>query len=196
MATTPPAAKVNNDDEDTGLLRNMFQPNDLDVMEIDHPSASKAGDKETTPAHRRSNSQTSKDQARLSSTKQSPVEILDDEDEAEEDGDEQAYAVETVLAHKIGKKTNVRALSRFTQRLIMFRENAVSYTRSNGLALTIRRMTPGRMKRTAKDHSNWWTCIGRASREESLHSTRNQDPHGSVICPHLVQIAAHGNVVS
>jgi hypothetical protein len=152
MATTPPAAKVNNEDDDTGLLR-MLRPNDLDVMEIDHPSASKGGDKET-PARRRSNSQTSKDQARLSSTKQSPVEILDDEDEAEEDGDEAAYAVQTVLAHKIGKKTNVRALSRFTQRLILFRENAVSYTRLSGLALTIQRMTPGRMKRTAKDHSN------------------------------------------
>ena len=38
-----------------------------------------------------------------------PVEILDDDDDAEEDGDEETFAVEKVLSHRIGKKSNVSA---------------------------------------------------------------------------------------
>lgn len=41
-----------------------------------------------------------------------PVEILDDDegdDDAEEDGDEETFAVEKVLGHRIAKKANVSA---------------------------------------------------------------------------------------
>jgi hypothetical protein len=37
------------------------------------------------------------------------VEILDDDEDAEEDGDEETFAVEKVLSHRIGKKSNVSA---------------------------------------------------------------------------------------
>jgi hypothetical protein len=84
----------------------------VEVMEVGPSLADDEGGQETR-ARRRSNSQPSKDQTRASSSKQSPVEILDDDDEEEEDGDEEAYAVEKVLAHKIGKKTNVRAYLSF-----------------------------------------------------------------------------------
>ena len=73
-------------------------------MEID-----REGDKEP-PSERRS---TSPPQDQLlkpePSDANAPIEILGDgEDEDEADGDEGAYAVEKVLAHKIGKKSNVR----------------------------------------------------------------------------------------
>ena len=86
----------------------------VEVMEVDPSLAGDEGGQETR-TRRRSNSQPSKDQTRASSSKQSPVEILDDDDEWEEDGDEEAYAVEKVLAHKIGKKTNVRVFLAFNQ---------------------------------------------------------------------------------
>jgi hypothetical protein len=38
------------------------------------------------------------------------VEILDD-DEEDEDGDEETFAVEKVLGHRIGKKAHVRVLT-------------------------------------------------------------------------------------
>jgi len=34
----------------------------------------------------------------------------DDEEEEDDDGDEETFAVEKVLSHRIGKKTNVRSL--------------------------------------------------------------------------------------
>lgn len=103
MASTPPAAKVDNED-DNGSSHLWLCLIPVDVMEIDAPTINGAD-----RARRRPNTVTSKDQTRPPSNKQSPVEILDDEDEDEEEGDEEAYAVEKVLAHKIGKKSNVRA---------------------------------------------------------------------------------------
>jgi hypothetical protein len=38
-----------------------------------------------------------------------PVKILDDDEDAEGDGDEETFAVEKVLSHRIGKKSNVSA---------------------------------------------------------------------------------------
>lgn len=89
------------------------------MMAIDQPSVVSEGDPEP-PSKRRSSSRPANDQSQKPepSSKDAPVEILDDdEDEEEENGDEEAYAVEKVIAHKIGKKSNVRASRLFCRRL-------------------------------------------------------------------------------
>jgi len=84
-------------------------------MEID-----REGDKEPV-SERKSTSQPPRDQSLKPepSDVNAPIEIPGDgEDEEEEDGDEEAYAVEKVLAHKIGKKSNVRVL-RLPRRILI-----------------------------------------------------------------------------
>jgi hypothetical protein len=87
-------------------------------MQIDQPAIAPGEEadveSEAGPARARSES-TSKDSnltAKVErSNKDAPVVIDDDDDEpGDEDGDEEVYAVEKVLGHRIGKKGSVRFL--------------------------------------------------------------------------------------
>jgi len=97
MATTPPAAIVPDEDDD--------------AMQVDQPAVAPGEEadveSEGGPARSRSKSQSSKDAngtIQVESNKNEPVEIIDDDED--EDGDEETYAVEKVLNHRIAKKGN------------------------------------------------------------------------------------------
>jgi hypothetical protein len=138
------------------------------MMEVDEPIVISEGDHESASKQKPSN-QTPKDESRKPepSNKDAPVEIVDDDDDEEEEGDEEAYAVEKVIAHKIGKKSNVRVSRLPSRKLIVPRANGASYTRSNGLGLMIPRTIRGRMKRIVQDHCSWWMPTGTVFPEES-----------------------------
>jgi len=128
MATTPPAAKVSNDEYGT-ILRLDFGPESscLESMQIDIPPIG-PGDEADVESEggmirSKSKSHTPKDAIATpkpepeytngKSNAAPPVKILDDDDDddedAEEDGDEETFAVEKVLSHRISKKLNVSA---------------------------------------------------------------------------------------
>jgi len=84
-----------------------------------------------------------------------PVEILDDDDD-EEDADEETYAVEKVLSHRIAKKSNVNAsfCPFIACMLTISRALKASSIISSGLDMMTRRKILGRMRTTAKELSN------------------------------------------
>ena len=112
MATTPPAAKVPNDDQGKFQL-GVCSPTCLDLMEIDpHPQQTSVAAQGDTRRNG-SKTQTPPEAAkRGGSIKSEPVEILearhDDDEEEDGDGEDEVFAVERVLRHRIGRKSNVR----------------------------------------------------------------------------------------
>jgi len=124
MATTPPAAKVSN--EEYGNLRGLLvglKCSCSESMQIDPPPLG-PGDEADVESEGgtilpKSKSHTPRDAVATPKPEQAngkrngaPVEIVDDDegdDDAKEDGDEETFAVEKVLAHRIAKKSNVSA---------------------------------------------------------------------------------------
>lgn len=117
MTTTPPAAKVPNDDGTWPSRQCPFPIGALtmcalDLMEIDAPAA-RPGEEadvesEGASALQKGKPQTPEAQENGSKT---PVQIIDDDDEeGDEDGDEETFAVEKILNHRIRTKLNVCSL--------------------------------------------------------------------------------------
>jgi len=117
MAVTPPAAKLEDDGEQ---FFPVYLISPLDVMELD-PPAPRPGDEadvESEGGRVRSQSRTPKDQEAGNIKPKKPIEIPDDNDSGDEDedededdgGDEETFAVEKVLNHRIAKKSNVETL--------------------------------------------------------------------------------------
>lgn len=132
MATTPPAAKMSDDDGGKANANSTSTLTycGLDLMQVDRapvrPGDEADVESEGGTVNRKSNSGTSKDakvaSKPASTARKTPVEIPDDDEEEEEededgdedeadgdeaDGDEETYAVESILNHGIDKKPNV-----------------------------------------------------------------------------------------
>jgi hypothetical protein len=127
----------------------------LDAMQVDQPAVAPGEEadveSEGGPARSRSKSQSSKDAngtVQVESNKNEPVEIIDDDED--EDGDEETFAVEKVLNHRIAKKGNVRLLIKL--RVLTYdRVNAASNFTSSGCIMIKRKIIPGKMKKTVRD---------------------------------------------
>jgi hypothetical protein len=135
----------------------------VDLMEVDAPPT-KTGDQadvesEGERVQRRSRTPEGiKDDVNAENpTTKSPIEILDDdgdeeEEDDEEEGDEETFAVEKVLNHRIGRKANVNNLPRHPLHDadgIIRVEGDFNIT-LNGLVMTRNQIIPGRTKRIVK----------------------------------------------
>ena len=128
MTITPPAAKLP-DDDDEGRRSNFLVSHAklgsfLDLMQVD-PPPDRPGDEadvesEGGTIHRKSRRQTSKNakvtpklehsppsKAPVEGRKEEDEKSNEDDDDEDENGDEETFAVEKVLKHRIGKKQNV-----------------------------------------------------------------------------------------
>jgi hypothetical protein len=117
MATTPPAAMLR--DNDSGISYISMACNVVDAMEVDQPVVVQNNEadveSEGATVSLKSNNHTLEGGDTISkpeSSKETLVEIDDDDDE---DADEETFAVEKVVGHRIGKKQNVRVPIRFTE---------------------------------------------------------------------------------
>jgi hypothetical protein len=142
----------------------------LDLMQIDpqvvHPGDEADVESEGGTVRRKSKSQTPMDSKATPEpeigSKKTRVESLDDdkegeemEEEEEEEGDEETYAVEKVLNHRIKKKANVaRPYLCFLYSDRIFRALRASNIISNGSDMINNQTIPGKMKKIAKDQSS------------------------------------------